>query len=837
MNHLAIQQALPIKRRAIASVLALGVVTLVQGQGVIRGKVMDESQQPISAGTVELSYNKQSFTTITDSTGLFIINVPATGRYELRIATIGFNPFVQAYTIGKDTTYVGELVLTSSIRVLPSIEVTGRNARKYESEYSFSATKIAELNKNIPQSIATITKELLADRQAFQIADAVKNTSGVIPASYYNQFTIRGISQNEEGTIINGMRTRQNYFTQPLTNNLERVEVIKGPASATFSSVDPGGSINLVTKKPLAVDRKEISLTAGSFSTIRSTLDFTGPMNKAKTLLYRLNAGFQQARSFRDLQSQKAILLTPSFTYLPNDKTVLNVELIYSDMNTKLDRGQAIFGAIAGQTDLKSTPTSFNIGASNDYFKSKEVVVMSSLAHKLTRNLTFNTAYMKQTWSEDLLEHRTTNAFAVDINNRPVPTLAAMQTVQRQQFWNTDNLSTYLNAVVTTGSVEHKVLVGYDYIGTHKFKGGSQNVARGYVLTNGSVVNTYNPANSAQYQMITVGGVQLPKPNVEHFNLANPVYTIKNINEYVFTKAAIPAALYSVHAAYVQEQLKWKKLTLLLSLRQEWYEDITNYKSNNEIATERSKLLPRVGLVYAVLPTVNFYATYLKGYQPHSNTTSLMPVPAPAGTNYEPLISDLKEAGFKSDWLHNKLQLTVAFYEINQRNILMNANDPVDPDLLVTRGAERSRGVDVDVTGFIKTNWQVTASYSYIDAIIVEDNNKALIGARKQNTPVNSANLWTRYNFHSHSILKDLGIGIGLQYSGDKIPWLVRDFTLPAYTLLDAALYYAPAKSSIQLALNVNNLADKTYWIGAQNYLRLFPGAPRNLLLSATYKF
>jgi iron complex outermembrane receptor protein len=288
-----------------------------------------------------------------------------------------------------------------------------------------------------------------------------------------------------------------------------------------------------------------------------------------------------------------------------------------------------------------------------------------------------------------------------------------------------------------------------------------------------------------------------------------------------------------VHAIYAQEQLKWQKLTLLLSLRQEWYEDITNYKASNSVTVNQSKLLPRIGLVYAVKPNFNVYATYLEGYQPQSNTATLMPVPAPPGSNYDPLISDLKEAGIKSDWFDNKMQLNIAVYEINQKNILMRISD----EELVTRGAERSRGVDVDIAGYIKSNWQLTASYSYIDAIIVKDNDKTLIGARKQNTPVNSANLWTRYNFTPTSLLKDIGIGLGVQYSGDKVPWFTRDFTLPAYTLLDAALYYTPGKSNMQVALNVNNLANKTYWIGAQNYLRLFPGAPHNIMLSATYKF
>ena len=184
-----------------------------------------------------------------------------------------------------------------------------------------------------------MTKELIADRQAFQLADAVKIVAGVIPSSFYNQYAIRGISQNEEGQIINGMRTRQYYFLQPLTTNIERVEVIKGPASATFASVDPGGSINLVTKKPLAQDRKEVSMSVGSFSTIRSTLDFTGPLNGSKTLLYRVNAAYQEARSYRDLVGNKSVLISPSMSYIPNDKTAVNVEMIFNNMNGNLDRG------------------------------------------------------------------------------------------------------------------------------------------------------------------------------------------------------------------------------------------------------------------------------------------------------------------------------------------------------------------------------------------------------------------------------------------------------------------------------------------------------------------
>lgn len=727
---------------------------------------------------------------------------------------------------------------------LQLVEITGRVARKYNSDYSFGATRTASLNKDIPQSISTITKELITDRQAFQLSDAVKMSSGVIPSSYYNQYAIRGISQNEEGQIINGMRTRQYYFLQPLTANIERIEVIKGPASATFASVDPGGSINMVTKKPLAVNRREVSISAGSFSTVRGTLDFTGPLNQEKTLLYRINGAYQEAKSFRDLIGNKALLLSPSFSYIPNDKTAINVEMIFSNNNGNLDRGQPIFGAVAGVTDLKSTPISLNLAAPNDFFKSKEFIVMANISHRFTEHISFNTSYMKQTWTEDLQEHRTTNAFAVDTANSAITSMAAMQFVQRKQSWNVDNLNSYFNFDLRTGQISHKLLIGYDLSSWQKLKGGGQNTARGFLLKDGTVANSYVKENAAAYQLVTIGGRTIPRPNVSHFDLNNPSYTVRNIDDYVLNvRTALPAALTTTHALYVQEQLQWKRLSVLLGLRREWFKDITNYKSPNEQSFTNTALLPRIGIAYAITNSVNVYGTYLEGFQPQSNTVTLMPNTgnfyntSKSAALFAPLTSDLKELGAKASWWEGRLSMTAAIYEINQRNILLNAGVPDYPDSLITRGADRSRGFELEISGIILPNWQLNVSYSYIDAKIIKDNKAELTGARKENTPFNSASLWTRYNFTEGTALKDIGIGLGLQYSGDKVPWFTRDFKVPAYTLLDMAVYYSPGKSNMQLAVNVNNVLDKTYWIGAQNYLRLFPGAPRNVMLTATYKF
>ncbi|GAB3522104.1 TonB-dependent siderophore receptor [Emticicia fontis] len=812
-------------------------------QNKLKGLVRLEDQSLAAGASISLEINDLKKGTISDSKGAFQFdNLPA-GKFKLKVSSIGYEPFILEDMLNETEKSV-EVLLKPAANQLQDVEIIGRARKDYSSDYSFSATKIAVKNKELPQAMSTVTKELIADRQAFQLADAVKIASGVIPSSYYNQYNIRGISQNEEGQIINGMRTRQYYFLQPLTTNIERVEVLKGPASVTFSSVDPGGSINMITKKPLTETRREVSLSAGSFSTLRGTLDFTGPLNESKTLLYRLNGAYQEASSFRDLVGNKSVLISPSFSYIPNSKTAINTELIFSNMLGNLDRGQPIFGAVAGQTNLNSTPISLNLGASNDFFKSKELILMANLSHKFSQHISFNAAYMKQTWTEDLQEHRTTNAFATDISGAPVTSLVMMQMVQRKQVWNTDNLNAYFNFNFDLGKTSHKLVVGYDLQNWHKLKGGGQNAARGFLLKDGTVASGFVVANAANYQTITVDGKTLPKPNVNYFDLKNPTYTIRNLNDYVMnSRTALPSAMTSTNAIYLQEQLKVGRFSALLSLRNEWFEDITNYEAPKEASFKNTALIPRVGLTYVVSKSINIYATYLKGYQPQSNTVTLMPSTGgyygtdQSAAQFKPLESDLKELGMKCTLGGSQFTLSAAIYEINQKNILMNANDPTNPDLLVQRGADRSRGFETDLAGYILPNWQINASYSFIDAVIMMDRDEKLIGQRKENTPKHSGNLWTRYNFSGTSAMKDLGVGFGMQTQSSRIPWFSRAFEVPAFTTFDAAIYYTPAKSNVQMALNLNNVFDKTYWIGAQNYTRLFPGAPRNFILTATYKF
>ena len=239
--------------------------------------------------------------------------------------------------------------------------------------------------------------------------------------------------------------------------------------------------------------------------------------------------------------------------------------------------------------------------------------------------------------------------------------------------------------------------------------------------------------------------------------------------------------------------------------------------------------LPRAGLVFTLNEHVNFYGTYVQGYTPQTASTISNPN---AGGPFDPLTSSMVEAGAKSSWLDDRLSITAAAYRIEQKNVLYNANDPGQPDLLRQVGAERSKGVELDVLGQLLLNWSVTASYAYNEASITDSPVASEVGLQKPNAPRHLANFWTRYTL-DRGALRGLGFGFGSNLATVRSLSLNTAQTIPSYTLLNAAVYYRTGHVTMQL--NVNNLADRTYWVGGYDYIRLFPGAPRNFLLTLGY--
>lgn len=500
-----------------------------------------------------------------------------------------------------------------------------------------------------------------------------------------------------------------------------------------------------------------------------------------------------------------------------------------------------IFGRLNGDFDLNSTPTSLNVGASNDFYRSKELMITTSFSKSFSDNFGFSASYMKQTWNEDLAEHRTENRAAVDIDGNQIPTMAAMRYVERQQFWNTDNLNAYFNIDIEGSRSTNKLLFGYDGSRWERSIGGGQNSARRYLKNDGSVGN-FDPANAADFQTITVDGVVMPKPNVPHFDLENPSNGIRVTKDYVFGEFEIPANLTTTDGIYVQNQFKSGKFTALLNLRYEWFKDIFDFEGNEQ-EFKNNAFIPRIGVTYELNSNVSAYATYLEGFQPQTNTVTLSPAAeghfwSASPGNFDPLESDLKEVGLKGTLFKGRVQGNFALYDITQKNVLVG--DPYDLQNLMTVGEQRSRGIEWDVSGYVSPNFQLVASYAYTNSEILEHGDTELIGQRIGGAPRHSGNFWGRYDFEA-SGMQGLGVGLGMQYSGDKYSWYAftaaERLLLPAYTVFDAAIYYKPQNSDLQLTLKINNLTDKNYWSGALNQFRLAPGAPRNVLLTASYKF
>ena len=727
---------------------------------------------------------------------------------------------------------------STKVSQLSTVEIIGRKETSYKNTNSFSGTKVNLALKDTPQSIGYVTKELILDQNATTVNDVVKNISGINQYSFYNDFSIRGnrVTGNKVvggGMLLNGMKAQTSLWRPMSLANIERVEVIKGPASAMFGNASPGGVINRITKKPLATRMRSITTSIGSFNTLKTYADFTGPANESKTLLYRLNLGYESTDSFRDLQGSENFIVAPSFSYLPTDKTRLNIDIYYQNTNGKLDRAQSVFG----EGDLYSTPISQSLSAANDYLKENFLNLTTSLVHQFSDNLTFNSVYLHSTYDEDLQEHRQANTY-VNKADGTMDYSKIMMTAQiRKRNFRNNSFNNFFNLKVNTGEVKHNILLGYDYYLTQMLPSSSEMQAGGYLLKNGKTTNKFDKTKIGQYVLDADGN---PKTNVPYFDLTkgNTGNGLKDISKYIFEQSnMIPTTQYS-HGVYLQEQLEYKFLKLLLSGRIENFTDELVDKKTYEVKkVSQTAFIPRIGLVAEVNKNINLYATWMKGFEPQSG--AIQSDPDRYGGPFDAEYSRLYEVGMKSEWFQKRLSATVAIFNLKKMNTLYKA--PIDgfPDRMEQVGEEVSKGIEFDVAGFVTPNWSIIANYSYNDAKITKTKNgqEKDFGKQRPNSPKHTGNLWTKYIIGSGA-LRGLGIGVGYNFVTERYGQIGRrehTVVYPSYGIVDAALYYKV--QNIQLQANLNNVFNKIHWVGGYDKLRSFPGAPRNVSITVSYKF
>lgn len=792
----------------------------------ITGIILSDTREAISYASVSIKKSNKHITA--DHKGNFTISDLMPGTYILYFSSIGFESQQKTIDLQKDQKLSLTITLSESLNILQAVEITGRKEKSYKNTKSFIGAKSEIALKDLPQAVSYATKELIADQGAIRIGEIVKNFSGVSQFSFYDDISIRGfrINGGSNTQLLNGLRTSTGFWKQPLANYLERVEVLKGPSSALFGNASPGGVLNRVTKKPLDQPANSISFTTGSFNTLRALADFTGPLSEDKSLLYRLNIGYENSNSFRDLQFDKNIVFAPSLSFLPNEKTRVNFDLIYTGFKGVLDRGQSTF-----ENDLYSTNIKQSINSANDYLNEETYIVTTSLNHQFNDHFSFSASHIRTGYTEDLSEHRSANRYASSADGTTIATEIAMQVFIRKRKRYIDNVSNFFTYKTKTGKLNHNLIFGYDYAQEKVPAGGSQLTAAGYRnAANTAAIKTYNPNNKSAYLLDSNGN---PVPNVPHFDLTNPSGSqqLKDMSKYFYTQVAYDQSFYSINGIYLQDQIKWGRLQALVGLRYDSYIDWVNYTKPEEVKIKQHSFLPRLGLTYTLNPNINLYGSFVKGYNPQ--TASVLSNPY-AGGPFEPLESNMIEIGGKSTWFKDKLIVTLSLYKIQQKNTLYSADDASNIDLMRQIGKEESKGIEIDLNGRITPQWSISAAYTYNEAHITDSPINTEIGRQKPNTPKQQGNIWTRYNFIDGA-LKDFGVAMGTNFVTKRNVSLNAKQTLPSYVLMNAALYYTINKFKIQV--NANNLANKTHWVGGYDYIRLFPGAPRNWMLTLGYSF
>ncbi len=824
--------------RKLLQVSALFLIRIPQLQAQsaaeISGYITGEKGQPVEHASVWLSKGKG---TRTDSTGYFVLKQLAPGRHLVQVSMVGYKPVKRVLETAGTPVHI---TLNTTTEELQNIEIVGRREKGYKNTVSFIGSKTATPLKDVPQSISYVTKELMQDQAVTKMGDVVKNFSGVNQFTFYDDITIRGFRINGGSTtqLFNGLRTFTGFWKQPMVNYLERVEVIKGPAAALYGNSSPGGTINRVTKKPLDQPRKSMSFSVGSFNNFRALADFTGPANEDKTLLYRLNLGYENSQSFRDLQFDKNIVIAPSVSFLPSANTRLNLDMVYNKSNSRLDRGQAVNAA----QGLYSGSISQSLAEVNDYLNEETYMITASLNHSFTKDISFTAGYLRTGYNQDLLEHRSANTYAKDKQGNDIPNLVMRQVFMRQQKQYSDNLSAYLNVHFTTGTIDHKMLVGFDYAQQALPPGSAQSTASGYLKKDGTTAAAYKVSDSASYVFYNYtdpsGRVSsIPKPNISSFDLARNQHSLQDMSKYIFnavSNSAVAPLFSNLNGLYLQDQLALGRWQLLLGLRYETYADRLNYKAATEKKVIQHAWIPRVGLVYTLNKNINLYGIYSRGYNPQDATVQSNPL---SGGPFDPIESSLVEGGLKTEWLKGRLTANASVYRIEQKNTLYPANDPGNPDKQQQVGKERAKGVELDLVGAITPNWNIVVTYAYNDARIVSaksSTDTAFIGNQKPNAPKQQGSIWTKYSF-SKGPAKGLGAGIGANFVTVRNLSLGASQTIPGYGLVNAALYYTVNK--VQVQFNFNNLFNKVYWVGGYDYLRLFPGVPRSWQATISYQF
>ena len=662
--------------------------------------------------------------------------------------------------------------------------VTGDRSDGYNPSDSSTATGTDTPLRNVPFSVQVIPRAVIEDRNVTEVGEALETAGGVVEAGG------RGTSVFGPGLLIRGFPVNEGIYRDgisafslsPLSaTDLERVEVLRGPASVLFGQGEPGGIVNLVSKRPLDVPFYSASVTAGSFDTYRGALDFSGPLDDTSEINYRLNLSYKNEGSFRDFVSRERLLLSPIFTFNISPDTSLDLYGQYAYDRETIDEGIPALG-----DRVVYVPRDRFLNEEFGEFSQNQFSLGYRLEHDFDENLSVRHAMQ-------FLQYEP-RRFAplidfFDEETGDVDRLEYFAGGKYQRFFTNAEAIGRFN----TGSIEHQMLFGAEY-------------RRNRETPEFQFDNLYTP-----------------------INVFDPVHTR---DPYEISPTFFRDDKINTVSLYLQDQIEIApELKLLAGIR---YDSVDQFRTVRELDSPREEFevtdeafTPRFGVVYQPIEPISLYASYTTSFNPAFGASRNAD-----DSTFDPETGRQFEIGMKTD-LSDSLSLNLAAFDIRRQNV--ETPDPNDPLFTLQTGEVVSRGFELNLGGEILPGWNMTAAYTYLDAFVREDTTD-IVGNRLANVPANQFSLWTTYEIQSGN-LEGLGAGLGLFYVSDRQGDLENTFTLPSYLRTDAALFYE--RDNWRTQLNVENLFNIEYFSAANFGSRLGanPGAPFGVSLSFSIDF
>jgi iron complex outermembrane recepter protein len=667
--------------------------------------------------------------------------------------------------------------------------VTGEQDAEYRPSTATTATKTDTPLRDIPQSIQVVPNQVIKDQGVTEISDAVRNVSGVaIQRTNSNSgffYNIRGFEAAR--TLRDGFEVGLGFGTPTtvtLPNTIERVEVLKGPASVLYGNLEPGGLVNLVTKQPLSDLLYSAELTVGQFNLYQPSIDLSGPLTADKKLLYRLNAAYQNFGSFVDFVNGETVSIAPTLRYNFSDKTSLTLSYDYSYSD------QVFYEGLPSDPVLFDLPVSRFLNNPDGRINNTTHTVNATFEHKFNENISLRSSFGSNFSRGRLAAYRILD---FDVDNNNATQFYRDQSARRDYYsWQND-----LTFKFKTGPVQHQLLAGVE-------------LARKYSRLSG------------------IDSEQTPAP-VDLFNPAyyeGPIPPTEYIDRFIDQSTTV--------GVYLQDQMTLlPNLKVLIGGRYDFInatsetdsrflpDSSENSRSFDEFYDEAFS--PRVGIVYQPIKPISLYASFSQSFVPNNARTRV-------GDLIEPTRGTQYEVGIKAE-ITQKLAATLSAYQITKTNIPQE--DPVDSDFQIPIGEVRSRGIEFDISGEILPGWNIFASAFLNDSVITEGDQFAPVGSTLTNAPRTGASLWSTYEIQK-GVAKGLGFGFGVFYIGDREAEVPNDFVLPSYVRADASLFYRRKNWSAQL--NFRNLFNTQYY-ESSGFFNTFPGAPFTVTGTVSVRF